>query len=878
MRGRNLKKVLSLVLCMAMMLSVMVVGAGAAFKDQEKIVNDEAVDMCVALKIINGYTDGSYRPEGTITRAEAAKMICIALNGGKEPVLSASATSAFADINGHWAAKYIEYCVSKGIVAGKSATQFDPNGNVTGTELAKMLLIAIGYNAENEKFVGANWDTNVNVVASQKDLYKDLETIDPAVALSRDNAAQMIWNALNAVLVEYEYTLVSDNGTLTSQVVVKDVDPEETLMEDKYSADTTTTGIMTAYEWNDDDEVFVYSVQPVKADGTLDTAVKYETATDYTGLYAMNVSVVCKVDSKNAIVNDEVFGMFAEDSVILYEGVVSDLEGYDADYVKVDGTKYKVDLATGESISKTDISVIEQYAENDYANAGKTTAAAPNAMKVIDLDGDGKIDCIVYLPTVTAKVTYVGTKDITLSSNAYNITKATFEDDVIYDGVAKDDYVAVVKAANTAYDGNVVVKLDSVSGDVTAVKSGKIMMNDTWYTLALNTQSKVSSFDLNDEYTLYISGTYVLFAEEGENNLTLDELAYVKATTAGDAVDAGKAKVYFADGTSATVTLTDSYFLADGTEVTVDATGATKDYSALDGKLCTFEKDGNDYELTLVGTGNDLGYTYASGNYGITAKDDDKAGKIGDVSVADDAVVFITETDGDINVVTGETAKSYKSNVAGLTGGVMLTDEVNGVNAIQVALVNANVAKLPNATGETELYAYVLDTPYQVKDGDDYYAQYTIWNGKEEVVVREELATKNDATQAYEGAIIEYTNLGNNEVEDVIEVAVSGTNNVAAKVAVKGTSGNEVYMTSGSSLTSSVSGEQASACWYITKDTVILYVDSEDMGGFADGTIQNAREEAVAGGYKLVENAYLYGSTNDHEIVLLVVETSNEWH
>ena len=82
---RNLKKVLSLVLCVAMMLSVMVVGAGAAFSDQSKIKNTEAVDACTALNIIGGYPDGSFKPEGNITRAEVTKMICVALNGGKEP-------------------------------------------------------------------------------------------------------------------------------------------------------------------------------------------------------------------------------------------------------------------------------------------------------------------------------------------------------------------------------------------------------------------------------------------------------------------------------------------------------------------------------------------------------------------------------------------------------------------------------------------------------------------------------------------------------------------------------------------------------------------------------------------------------------------------
>ena len=72
-------------LCVAVMLSVMVMGAGAAFSDQDKIENTEAVNMCTALNIIGGYEDGSYHPERNIERSEITKMICVALNGGKEP-------------------------------------------------------------------------------------------------------------------------------------------------------------------------------------------------------------------------------------------------------------------------------------------------------------------------------------------------------------------------------------------------------------------------------------------------------------------------------------------------------------------------------------------------------------------------------------------------------------------------------------------------------------------------------------------------------------------------------------------------------------------------------------------------------------------------
>ena len=210
-----------------MMLSVMVVGAGAAFSDQSKIKNTEAVDACTALNIIGGYPDGSFKPEGNITRAEVTKMICVALNGGKNPAVSTNTTPTFSDVrnnaNAAWAEGYIESCAAQGIVSGVGGGKFAPNGNVTGVQLAKMLLVSLGYKSENEGFTGNAWATNVNMRAAQKGLYKGLEKMDTSAAITRDNAAQMVWNALQAYEVEYKTTLVTDSkGQLSSQVTVQD--------------------------------------------------------------------------------------------------------------------------------------------------------------------------------------------------------------------------------------------------------------------------------------------------------------------------------------------------------------------------------------------------------------------------------------------------------------------------------------------------------------------------------------------------------------------------------------------------------------------------------------------------------------------------------
>ena len=246
------KKVLSLVLCVAVMLSVMVMGAGAAFSDQDKIENTEAVDACSVLNIIGGYPDGSYKPEGNIKRSEITKMICVALNGGKEPNVSTNTTPTFSDVRGTnaaWAEGYIESCVAQGIISGVGGGRFSPNGNVTGSQLAKMLLVSLGYNANTEGFVGNAWATNVNVIASQKGLYEGLERMDTSAALTRDNAAQMVWNAMNAYEVEYKTTIITDeNGKLETIVTVQDKvvgsnNDKITLLEDKYEAKTFTGSI-----------------------------------------------------------------------------------------------------------------------------------------------------------------------------------------------------------------------------------------------------------------------------------------------------------------------------------------------------------------------------------------------------------------------------------------------------------------------------------------------------------------------------------------------------------------------------------------------------------------------------------------------------------
>ena len=100
--------------------------AGAAsYSDQADIKASTAVDMLSSLGVIQGYDDGSFKPNTTVTRAQMAKMIFTIMNGGNDNANAyASLPTAFTDLpTAAWAQGYVRYLQNTGIIAGKSATK-----------------------------------------------------------------------------------------------------------------------------------------------------------------------------------------------------------------------------------------------------------------------------------------------------------------------------------------------------------------------------------------------------------------------------------------------------------------------------------------------------------------------------------------------------------------------------------------------------------------------------------------------------------------------------------------------------------------------------------------------------------------------------------
>lgn len=94
----------------------------------------EATDFVLERGLMNGYGDGTFRPDGVLTRAQVAQIL---YNQAGRP---AAAGGGFADVApGAWCAPAIAWAAERGIVSGYAGGTFRPNGQITREQLAVML-------------------------------------------------------------------------------------------------------------------------------------------------------------------------------------------------------------------------------------------------------------------------------------------------------------------------------------------------------------------------------------------------------------------------------------------------------------------------------------------------------------------------------------------------------------------------------------------------------------------------------------------------------------------------------------------------------------------------------------------------------------------
>lgn len=862
---RNLKKVLSLVLCVAVMLSVMVMGAGAAFSDQDKIKNTEAVDACVALNIIGGYEDGSYHPERNIKRSEITKMICVALNGGKEPNVSTNTTPTFSDVRGTsaaWAEGYIESCVAQGIISGVGGGRFSPNGNVTGTQLAKMLLVSLGYNANTEEFVGNAWATNVNVRASQKGLYEGLESMDTSAAITRDNAAQMVWNAMNAYEVEYKTTIVTgEDGKLETIVTVQDKvvgdnDDKITLLEDKYDA-KAITGTLTKVKQDNGKSTYNITIENAKYNGGTyngGTVSYTDVSKDYSDLLYQNVRVLVKPDKngKDAVV----YGVYATGKNTVQTGLLADLK-MDGTKAKLDGTKY--DLANTNTVYVDGVKQLDNIKTWLTTNGeGNATYGKGSEVELLAVDGTSDYSILKVTTFEVKEITYVGSDYVTAG------TKYSDDDYVISDGLKKGDYALISKGSNYADSKGRIEKATVVEGKVTSTKgSDEVMIDGTWYTM----NTGVTAPKLNASAKLVLVNGYVYAVD----TVTAGSSDVALVVEVGNSNTVGskyyQARLILADGTDKVVNIEKN----DGNDQALDS----KNFAGYSNKLAAYDVSKDVYTLTFITTASDQkdmagyenfydaegatidGSVRTSNVKGFTgASDNTYKETVNRAYFDDNATVFVKYKNDDYKVVTGEAARKWDEITPSMVR--MLTEEKSNSQYIGVAYVDLGEKNVPGGSDKT--YAVALDDSYTSKIDGTTYTIVKAWNGTEETEYKYEGTLSGGIKK---GSVFEYSSNGDGTVD--IDKLTATTTQV--KTYDKG-SGEITFADTVTNLTGSNAKIDA-------KDTTVLFVDSDAATGETNGEIQLAPEfNGDATNHD--DNVTVYVDSGDDCITLIVVDVQNK--
>ena len=262
-----MKKLLAMVLALVMTLSL-AVSANAAFKDDKSISDDYAESVAVlnGMGVFKGYEDGSFKPEGNITRAEVATIIyrIYTADVAKNDKSGLYATyNKFSDMAGAgWAQGYIGYCANAELVKGYPDGTFKPSGNVTGYEVLAMILRAVGYD-KNGEFTGADWALNVAKYAEQAGVLKNIKGVDLNAPATRELVAEMLFRGIaDAATVTYtpafgyqtEKVQKLDKVTLGSKNF--ELKKDDTTA-DKFGRPTIT------WNYNTGDEETVIAVKPL---------------------------------------------------------------------------------------------------------------------------------------------------------------------------------------------------------------------------------------------------------------------------------------------------------------------------------------------------------------------------------------------------------------------------------------------------------------------------------------------------------------------------------------------------------------------------------------------------------------------------------------
>ena len=839
-----MKKFLSLVLALVMTMSLVTVSAGAKdFTDSSKINYDEAVAVMSAVKVIDGYTDGSFNPSATLTRGAAAKIICNLILGPTTASALVADAAPYSDVpTNHTFAGYIAYCQKEGIISGYADGTFKPANSLTGYAFMKMLLGALGYKAEQEGYTGPNWSIQVAKRAMNIGLKDGLiGDFNGVKAVNREEACLYAFNALQATMVEYE-----KNSTVTvGNITIKD---------------TSDAKEMTCVKGSGNDG-------NIDLDGKVQFAEKY-----FTDLKLEDGSDDFGRPANTWKVKKDEVGTFANrgDLVATYTKKATKADIYSAVgktvYDDLTDTKDPATLTVWFDGVKTVVKTadVDSYIEKN--NSGKSNGTANGDLTEVYVDDDNNVTIVTIRTYVfQAAADYDSKKEqinLTTDSTKYDtdITlddrTVSLDDYAVIKDLKEDDYVLVTAVVNKAgkYEIKSVEKAETKTAEVTGYKYQDSVTagSDTYKYSATASGIKDTQYNVGKQATLVFDKYgYIIAIEE---SVVLSDYVFIEdfGSTSGLNKKA-VANAVFPDGTDAEIVVKEAF---DGTkQETVKSTiagwtiASGNDHSG----WYTYSKNSsNEYTLYNIESKyaptNDKTYKYDSGDRTVSVNSrvnpfeaSAGAGDVTSVLANDDTVVIVNDTKGDYTVYTG--VKNFPGitlTAAGSTAKVYTIHKTSGY----ASLIYIDVTGSATITGDKNsnlVYVLSYDGKYVTTDNETLY-KYTVLDGEEEVKVEADNVIQSKLGDVYQ--VANYLTKNKDRLTD-FQLPTSDTGVVIGGVNKNSTASNMAIAQSAGTLI--VGGQK----YLVAENAKITLVTPVSKALHYDASVMNKDKDA---GYEVSAN------------------------
>ena len=691
---RNLKRALSLGLTATMISGLMVMGSSAAsYADVTSKQNEEAIEVLKTVGIMVGDENGKFNPDAKVTRNEMAVVMCNLLD---YTVASYKGTSPFTDVP-EWAEPYVAACYTNGITSGYDAKTYGGNDTVTTGQAALMLLKALGYFQYSADF-GSDWLVETTKNGSTAGLFDGVAT-GAKEALTRNDVAQMVLNALEADLVKAEK---NGSDVQVGDIVIsggKATYDSRTGTDSKYAKiDNTKVDGKYTIQLGED----LYDGDLVKADGADDDfgrpSVKWTFENKEVGTYADDADTVYT----SSVEKQDLYDLVGSD-------VYADLKSGDADFtVVVDGVDQDAKLS-------------DYIVKNNDGDAGKGIIKKGATTEVF-IDDDSNDVVIAVINSYVAQVDGDYDKnDEELDLKALDGTELPADDTTLsaddfdyLDTYSDEDYVLVTVANKEI---KTIALAETVEGKVTGYTQKKnVTVDGTKYEYSKNYTKAVDEemkYDLNEAYTVVLDANgYVVYSDASDS--TEDYVYVAKLAETGGAKGNLEADAYFIDGTNEVIVVDN------------DEDFDVKNLDAASGVWYAFDKKSNGkYELTAVKSDDQKTGTPSKDDT-ITTNGKATVDYGASTVKANNDTIFVVNDDDDITVYTGiknvpdVTAGSKGANVAVVMDGSYADVVYIGGDDLSVS-------------GDSDDRVYVLESKPDAKvDSDDnkYYEYDAIVNGK----------------------------------------------------------------------------------------------------------------------------------------------------